>query len=69
MRRRTVRDREPTEKSGGTEASFPVLFSSVEIGKIRSAFGAGGCLADEAKNVALTVAKDLSETLRCREFV
>ena len=45
-----------TENSGGTEASFPVLFSSVEMGNIKSAFLAGGCLADEAKNVALTVA-------------
>ena len=44
------------------------MFSNVEIGKIRSAFGAGGCLADEAKNVALTVAKICPKLLSVMNF-
>ena len=40
----------------------------MEIGKIRSAFEAGGCLADEAKNVALTVAKICPKLLGVMNF-
>lgn len=44
-----------TENIGGTEASFPVLFARVVTGTIKSARGAGGCLGDDAKNVACNV--------------
>ena len=45
-----------TEKAGGTDASLPVSFANVVIGTIRSARGAAGCAAEEAKNVASNVA-------------
>ena len=45
-----------TEKSGGTDASLPVLFAKVDMGIITSALGAGGWAASEAKNVASSVA-------------
>ena len=41
---------------GGTDASFPVLFASVETGIMTSAFAAGGCAAEDSKNVACSVA-------------
>ena len=45
-----------TEKAGGTDASLPVSLAKVVTGIIRSALGAGGCLGDDAKNVAWRVA-------------
>ena len=41
-----------TEKVGGTDASFPVLLAKVDTGIMTFALSAGGCSADEAKNVA-----------------
>ena len=45
-----------TEKVGGTDASFPVLFARVETGIMTSAFGVGGCSVEDWKKVACSVA-------------
>lgn len=52
-----------TEKIGGTEASFPVLFARVVTGTIKSARGAGGCWGEDAKNVACRVAIGMCQTV------
>lgn len=50
-----------TEKMGGTEATSPVVFARVVTGMIVFARGAGGYWAEEAKNVAVSVADTLSD--------
>ena len=46
-----------TENVGGTDASFPVSFARVDTGMMRSDLGAGGCFAEDWKNVACSVAR------------
>jgi hypothetical protein len=45
-----------TENAGGTDASFALVFESVEMVMIVFACFAVGCPSSEAKNVADTVA-------------
>ena len=56
-----------TEKVGGTETSFPVLLSRLDMGTMRSALGAGGCAGDDAKKVACRTASSEVVSSNCPE--